>query len=58
MEEENQNYMGILKIKRRIETMGRKEEEKGGELRKDDEEKKINNLHVSDNERKVILFRN
>jgi len=32
MEEENQNYMGILKIKRRIETMGRKEEEKGGGL--------------------------
>ena len=56
MEEENQNYTGILKIERRIDTMGRTGEEKGGGLRQGDEGKKIRNL--SDNERKIILCRN
>jgi hypothetical protein len=56
MEEENQNYTEMLKIKRRIETMGRTGEEKGGRLRQDNEGKKINNL--SDNEIKIILCSN
>jgi hypothetical protein len=56
MEEKNQKYTGVLKLKRRTVTMGRKGEEKGGGLRHGDEGKKIYNL--SDKERKIILCRN